>query len=65
MIFPIGGDAAALHQDPVLNQIPAALAGHMLIMEDKTLIDAFSSGSTLGTQYAIERAVPLFAQTLS
>ncbi|MGD9530302.1 iron-siderophore ABC transporter substrate-binding protein [Pseudonocardia sp.] len=45
VIFPIGGDATALHQDPVLNQIPSALAGHMLIMEDATLIEAFSSGS--------------------
>lgn len=61
IIFPIGGDAAPLKADPVLNQIPAAQAGHLLIMEDPTLINAFSSGSTLGTQYAIDNAVPLIA----
>lgn len=59
IIFPIGGDASPLKADPVLNQIPAAQAGHLLILEDPTLINAFSSGSTLGTQYAIDNAVPL------
>jgi iron complex transport system substrate-binding protein len=61
IIFPIGGDAAPLKADPVLNQIPSAQAGHLLIMEDATLISAFSSGSTLGTKYAIDNAVPLIA----
>lgn len=64
VIFPIGGDAAVLRADPVLNQIPSAREGHLLVMEDPTLISAFSSGSTLGTRYAIDHAVPLFAQTL-
>lgn len=59
VIFPLGGDATPLKTDPVLNQIPSAQAGHLLIMEDPTLINAFSSGSTLGTKYAIENAVPL------
>ena len=62
VMFPIGDDAAALREDPVLNQIPAAMAGDLLILDDATLISAFSSGSTLGTRYAIDNAVPLFAQ---
>ncbi|CCH29610.1 ABC transporter substrate-binding protein [Actinosynnema sp. NPDC047251] len=65
VVFPIGGDAAPLRADQVLNQLPAARAGHLLIMDDKTLVNAFSSGSTLGTLYAIEKAVPLFASTLT
>ncbi|MCW0213054.1 MAG: iron-siderophore ABC transporter substrate-binding protein [Pseudonocardia sp.] len=61
VVFPIGGDATPIKNDPVLNQIPAARDGHLLIMEDATLISAFSSGSTLGTKYAIDNAVPLIA----
>ncbi|GAA4542698.1 iron-siderophore ABC transporter substrate-binding protein [Pseudonocardia xishanensis] len=64
ILFPIGGDASPLKTDPVLNQIPAARAGHLLILEDPTLINAFSSGSTPGTRYAIDHAVPLIAATI-
>jgi iron complex transport system substrate-binding protein len=62
VIFPIGGDASALKTDPVLNQLPVAQAGHLLIIDDAALANAFSSGSTLGTKYAIDNAVPLMAQ---
>lgn len=62
VIFPIGGDASALKADPVLNQLPVAQAGHLLIIDDPVLANAFSSGSTLGTKYAIDHAVPLIAQ---
>ncbi|MCS7481070.1 ABC transporter substrate-binding protein [Umezawaea endophytica] len=64
VMFPIGGDAAVLKADPVLNGIPSAKAGHLVILEDKALSDAFSSGSTLGTSYAIKNAVPLFTAAL-
>lgn len=64
VVFPIGADAAVLRADRVLNQIPAATAGHLLILDDKDLSLAFSSGSTLGTLHAIDNAVPLFARAL-
>ncbi len=64
VIFPIGSDAGVLKADPVLNGIPSAKAGHLVILEDKALSDAFSSGSTLGVSYAIKNAVPLFAAAL-
>jgi len=64
VVFPIGSDAAVLRADRVLNQIPSALAGHLVILDDLDLINAFSSGSTLGTLYAVENAVPLFAGAL-
>jgi iron complex transport system substrate-binding protein len=35
-----------------------------VLLDDKKLADAFSSGSTLGTSYAIKNAVPLFAEAL-
>lgn len=65
VVFPIGGDAAKLREDPLLNQIPAARQGHLLILDDQALISAFSAGSTLATKYALDKAVPLFAQTLA
>ncbi|WP_198943582.1 iron-siderophore ABC transporter substrate-binding protein [Actinokineospora bangkokensis] len=64
VLFPIGSDATPLKNDPILGSIPSAKAGHLLILEDKTLINAFSSGSTLGTLYAIDKATPMFAQQL-
>lgn len=65
VVFPIGADATALRADRVLNQLPSATAGHLVILDDPELANAFSSGSTLGTLHAIENAVPLFADALS
>jgi len=65
VIFPIGDVAQTLKDDKKLQSIPSAKAGHLLILEDTTLINAFSSGSTLGSLYAIEKAVPLFAKALA
>ena len=61
VVFPIGSDASAIKADPVLNQLPSAKAGHLVVLEDLNMINAFSSGSVLGTLYAIEKTVPLFA----
>jgi iron complex transport system substrate-binding protein len=64
VVFPIGADAAAIKADRVLNQLPSAKAGHLVVLEDMNMINAFSSGSVLGTLYAIENTVPLFAEVL-
>ena len=64
VVFPIGNEAAKLRADPLLGGIPAAKQGRLLILDDPTLISAFSGGSTLATKHAIDKAVPLFAQTL-
>ncbi|SFA79006.1 iron complex transport system substrate-binding protein [Amycolatopsis marina] len=65
VVFPIGDEAAKLRADPLLNGISAAQQGRLLVLDDQTLISAFSGGSTLATKYAIDNAVPLFAQTLA
>ncbi|MFI9008866.1 iron-siderophore ABC transporter substrate-binding protein [Actinosynnema sp. NPDC053489] len=57
VLFPIGGDATALKANPLVP--PKAL-----IMEDKNLVNAFSSGSSLGMAYALDHAVPLFTTAL-
>jgi hypothetical protein len=44
---------------------PSVQQGNALVLEDETLVNAFSSGSAPGTRYALENAVPLFAETLA
>ncbi|MEU5690877.1 iron-siderophore ABC transporter substrate-binding protein [Actinosynnema sp. NPDC020468] len=58
VVFPIGSDLAALENHPLLT-------GKALILKDKDLVNAFSSGSSLGTAYALEKAVPLFAEAVA
>ena len=65
VVFPINASADAIRTDPVLSRTPAAQAGHLVILDDKTTSDAFSSGSVPGTAAALDRAVPQFAGALS
>jgi iron complex transport system substrate-binding protein len=62
--FPIFVDAAQITGNPLWQAIPSVQAGHAVVMEDQTLVSAFSSSSALGIQYALENAVPLFADAL-
>lgn len=64
VVLAIGGDPQQLRRDPVLNQIPSARAGHLVILDDQALASALSSGSTLGLLYALQHGAPLFAQRL-
>ncbi|XVS64716.1 iron-siderophore ABC transporter substrate-binding protein [Actinosynnema sp. CA-299493] len=57
VLFPIGGDATALKANPLVPE-------KALILEDEALVNAFSSGSALGTAYALDHAVPLFTTAL-
>jgi iron complex transport system substrate-binding protein len=64
VVFPIFVDAAQITGNPLWQALPAVQQGHALVLEDQTLVSAFSSGSALGTRYALDNAVPLFAETL-
>jgi iron complex transport system substrate-binding protein len=64
VVFPIFVDAAQIAGNPLWQTLPAVQQGNALVLEDQTLVSAFSSGSALGTQYALDEAVPLFAETL-
>lgn len=64
VMFPIGGTADIITDDPSIQGLPVARDGRLVVLDDKSLSDAFSSGSASGTQYAIENAVPLFAAPL-
>lgn len=64
VVFPINATADAIRSDPVLSQTPAARAGRLVVLDDTTTSNAFSSGSVPGTAAALDRAAPLFAQAL-
>ena len=64
VVFPIFVDAAQITSNPLWQSLPSVQQGNALVLEDQTLVNAFSSGSALGTRYALENAVPLFAETL-
>ncbi len=64
VIFPIGDTAEFLHEDPVLQSVPSAEDGRMIILDDPELANAFSSGSTLGVSHALDGIVPLIQEAL-
>ena len=64
VVFPIFVDASQITDNPLWQSLPSVQQGNALVLEDQTLVNAFSSGSALGTRYALENAVPLFAETL-
>src|SRR5215213_10571074 len=64
VVFPIFVEASQITANPLWQSLPSVQQGNALVLEDQTLSNAFSSGSALGTQYALANAVPLFAETL-
>jgi iron complex transport system substrate-binding protein len=62
--FPIFVEASEIISNPLWQTIPSVQQGHAVVLDDDTLANAFSSGSALGIQYALENAVPLFADAL-
>lgn len=66
VVFPIGGPEAGefLNEDPVLQGIPSAEAGRLIVLDDPELANAFSSGSTLGIHHALDEIVPIIQETL-
>lgn len=52
--FPIFVDASKIEKDSLYQALPAVEDGRALVIEDQDLSNAFSLGTTLATQYAIE-----------
>ncbi|GGG14845.1 ABC transporter substrate-binding protein [Rhodococcoides trifolii] len=65
VMFPIGAPASSITEDPVYAAVPSVRAGHDVVFDDTTLANAFSSGTTLGLSYALDTAVPRFAEALA
>ena len=64
VMFGIGA-GAELRKDKVLNSIPAAKAGRLLIIEDADLVNGFSTNSVLSTPYVIEKFVPMVKEAVA
>jgi iron complex transport system substrate-binding protein len=64
VVFPIFVDAGAITSHPLWRTLGSVQQGHAVVMDDEQLVSAFSSGSALGTLYALENTVPLFAAAL-
>ena len=64
VVFPIFVEASTITDDPLFQALPSVQDGRSVVLEDQTLLNAFSSGDALGIQYAVENAVPLFAEAV-
>ncbi|MCZ2805925.1 iron-siderophore ABC transporter substrate-binding protein [Modestobacter sp. VKM Ac-2983] len=62
--FPIFVEPSEITDNPLWQAIPSVQAGNAVVLDDQTLTNAFSSGTPLGIQYALENAVPQFADAL-
>ncbi|WP_448615117.1 iron-siderophore ABC transporter substrate-binding protein [Modestobacter sp. URMC 112] len=64
VVFPIFVDATEITANPLWQAVPSVQQGHAVVLDDPTLANAFSSGSSLGIGHALDNAVPLFAGAL-
>ncbi|MEJ5944100.1 ABC transporter substrate-binding protein [Pseudokineococcus basanitobsidens] len=64
VVFPIFVEAAEITDNPLYQAIPSVQDGRSVVLEDTTLLNAFSSASALGTEYAAENITPLLAEAV-
>jgi ABC-type Fe3+-hydroxamate transport system substrate-binding protein len=64
VVFPIFVDASEITSNPLWQTLPSVQAGHAVVLDDETVLNAFSSASAPGLLYALETAVPLFADAM-
>ena len=64
VVFPIFVAASEFTSNPLWQAIPSVQQGRAVVLDDQTLANAFSSGSAPGIRYALDNAVPLFAEAL-
>lgn len=65
VVFPIFVEASEFTENPVWQAVPSVADGRAVVIEDLDLLNAFSSGSVLGTLYAIDAITPLLADALA
>jgi iron complex transport system substrate-binding protein len=63
VVFPIFVDPAQITGNPLWQTLGSVQQGNAVVL-DETLANAFSSGSVTGIGYALDNAVPLFAEAL-
>ena len=62
--FPIYVTASEFTGNPLWQTLTSVREGNAVVLEDTTLVNAFSSGSAPGIRYALDETVPLFAAAL-
>ncbi|MGY1724875.1 iron-siderophore ABC transporter substrate-binding protein [Blastococcus sp. SYSU DS0533] len=65
VVFPIFVEASEFTGNPLWQALPAVQEGRAVVLDDLTVLNAFSSASAPGLLYAVDRTVPLFADALS
>ncbi|NEK85876.1 iron-siderophore ABC transporter substrate-binding protein [Blastococcus saxobsidens] len=63
--FPIYVEAAEYTSNPLWQGLPSVRDGRAVVLEDQALANAFSIGTAPSIRYALENAVPLFAEALA
>jgi iron complex transport system substrate-binding protein len=64
VVFPIFVEASEFTSKPLWQALPSVQDGRAVVLEDLTVLNAFSSGSAPGLLYALDTTVPLFADAL-
>ncbi|TQN40900.1 iron complex transport system substrate-binding protein [Blastococcus colisei] len=64
VVFPIFVEASEFTGNPLWQALPSVQEGRAVVLDDLTVLNAFSSASAPGLLYALETTVPLFADAL-
>jgi iron complex transport system substrate-binding protein len=64
VVFPIFVAASEFTSNPLWEALPSVQEGRAVVLDDPTVLNAFSSASAPGLLYALETTVPLFADAL-
>jgi iron complex transport system substrate-binding protein len=64
VVFPIWVETSEVTSQPLFNAIPAVAEGRSVILDDELISSAYSLGSVLSQEYAIENVVPLLADAV-
>ncbi|MGY1744789.1 iron-siderophore ABC transporter substrate-binding protein [Blastococcus sp. SYSU D00695] len=65
VVFPIFVEASEITANPLWGTLSSVQDGRAVVLEDTTLVNAFSAASVSGIGYALDNAVPLFAEALA
>jgi iron complex transport system substrate-binding protein len=65
VVFPIFVEASEFTGNPLWQALPSVQEGRAVVLDDTTVLNAFSSASAPGLLYALDTTVPIFADALS
>jgi iron complex transport system substrate-binding protein len=65
VVFAIYVEVGEITGNPLWGTLASVQEGRAIVLDDETVVNAFSSASVSGIGYALDNAVPLFAQALS